>query len=218
MTDEPSVMQSDLAEREQSVLAEDKERWAGMTNSAHLNDWLAFAPGLSIRRQRAMRIANTNKPEGRQYAGAFHELLRRDGLDTMSSASISAVLWLSDRPERMQMLRQILEEISPGERARLNSPITARQRVDSRLKAPGMEMRRKSSTAGFKERLAEKDRTIAELQAKLGKRDGSLFDLTHDTPKDIGGAIVRNVTAGKAKAISDAINTHLKQRSSKPAG
>ena len=53
----------------------------------------------------------------------------------MDRTSISAVLWLGDDPERMKVLRELREAMTPGQRSRLNSPITARQRVEAILQA-----------------------------------------------------------------------------------
>jgi len=39
-----------------------------MGSGAHLDDWLAYGPGLLIRRRLAMRIAYVNRPEGKGYA------------------------------------------------------------------------------------------------------------------------------------------------------
>src|SRR5437899_1025508 len=63
-----NIKRSELIQSERDVLARDRERWKRMGAGAHLDDWLAFYDGLAIRRRLAMRIAFTNKPEGRGYA------------------------------------------------------------------------------------------------------------------------------------------------------
>src|SRR5262249_26982852 len=66
------------------------------------------------------------------------QCFKRDGIDTddkSAMTTMTAVLWLHDRPERMSILREIRDAMTPGERARLNSPISAPQRVDKILKA-----------------------------------------------------------------------------------
>jgi hypothetical protein len=85
-----------LADGERKVLAGDAERWKRMGAGAHLDDWLAYGPGLLMRRRMAMRIAYVNQPEGRGYAQAFATLMQVDGLHTMDKTNISAVLWLHD--------------------------------------------------------------------------------------------------------------------------
>jgi hypothetical protein len=47
--------------------------------------------------------------------------------------SFGAVLWLYDQPERLEILAGLRRNMAPGELARLNSPITAVQRVKQEL-------------------------------------------------------------------------------------
>ena len=127
-----AIKLSDLTQSEREVLKEDAARWKRMGAGSHLDDWLSYYPGLAIRRRLAMRLAFTNKPEGKGYAQAFAELMKADGLlDPAGKTSFTAVLWLGDDPERIQILRELPEAMTPGQRSRLNSPITARQRVEA---------------------------------------------------------------------------------------
>jgi hypothetical protein len=221
-----NIEQTELTISERTVLAEDRERWKRMGAGAHLDDWLAYGPGLMIRRRLAMRLAYVNKPEGRGYVSTFAELMKRDGLDGMDKTSISAVLWLHDGPERLSILREIRESLSVGERSRLNSPISARQRVEKLIKARSggtEDSLRTSPVSQLKRQLAEKDREIADLQARLAaaeRRDGSLFDLKQDVANDIGRTIATNVSEYKARNIAEAIleGIKAKRREQKPAG
>ena len=65
------IKHKELTPSEYEVLSRDKERWQRMGAGGHLDDWLAYRPGLMIRRRLAMRMAFTNKPEGKGYAQAF---------------------------------------------------------------------------------------------------------------------------------------------------
>ena len=193
-----------------------------MGAGSHLDDWLSYYPGLAIRRRLAMRMAFTNKPEGKGYAQAFAELMKADGLlDPVVKTSFTAVLWLGDDPERMKILRELREAMTPGQRSRLNSPISARQRVEAILQARrhGVEESVKASpVALLKEQIVEQAREIVELKHKLAKHEeGSLFDLKHDSADDIASAIVGNLSAHKAKSLADGILARLK-KSQKPAG
>ena len=76
-----TIKQTDLTVSERQVLDDDRERWRRMGSGAHLDDWLAYGPGLLIRRRLAMRIAYVNRPEGKGYARAFAQLMEHDGLD-----------------------------------------------------------------------------------------------------------------------------------------
>ena len=216
------IKHKELTPSEYEVLSRDKERWQRMGAGGHLDDWLAYQPGLMIRRRLAMRMAFTNKPEGKGYAQAFAELMKADGLHTMDKTSITAVLWLGDDPERMRLLRDLREAMTPGQRSRLNSPIRARQRVEAILQArrSGVDEGtvRASPVALLKHQIVEQAREIAELQHKLAKREeGSLYDLKHDSADDIATAIVGTLSAHKAKTLADGILARLK-KSQKPAG
>jgi hypothetical protein len=218
MTDMPD----ELSVNERTVLAEDAERWRRLGAGEHLDDWLAFAPGLMIRRTLAMRIAFVNRPEGRGYAQAFSQLLERDGLDTMDRTTISALLWLQEDPQRLTVLREIRDSMTMGERSRLNSPISARQRVEKLLKARANGSEDKliaSPVARYREQIAEQDREIAALKARLARAQeaGSLFDLKRDTVNDIAEAIVETVPPTRSVSIANSIKAKLKAKM-KPAG
>jgi hypothetical protein len=217
-----------LTQSQQDLLAEDRERWQRMSKGAHLDDWLAYGPGFMLRRHIAQRIAHVNQPKGRGYNEAFAALLEKDGLHTMGIPSITAVLWLHDDPERLQILEEIRDVMTAGERARLNSPITARQRVEKILKVRRAaaeagekgsegepeETLRTSPMARLKHENAEKDREIAHLKEQLAAaslRDGSLFDLRKDTIADIATAIMRNATPGRVDQIVRALQQQLKK-------
>jgi len=111
--------------------------------------------------------------------------------------------------------------MTDGERARLNSPITARQRVETAIKA-------KTETppppkASLRTQLADKDRKIDMLTARLQEAEaaadaGSLFDLKSDTADDIASAIVANVSSSKASSIAKAIKEKMKAKALAPAG
>jgi hypothetical protein len=218
-------IQQQLTASEREVLVEDQKRWKRMGSGAHLDDWLAFSSGLMIRRRLAMRIAFVNRPEGRGYNEAFAALLKRDGLDSLNKTSITAVLWLQD-PEHMTILREIRDAMPTGERARLNSPISARQRVEKVLKARagGTEDReRVSPVALLRQQIADRDRALAELKIKLDHaRGGSLFDLERDSPDAIARVVIDNVSSTKCYKIRDSLSKAIKareqQRPLRPAG
>jgi hypothetical protein len=211
-----------LTASERKVLAEDSERWKHIGAGAHLDDWLAYGTGLMIRRRMAMKIAGVNKPEGRGYAQAFNALMHADGLNTMDKPSVSAILWLDDDPERATILRQIRDAMTVGERARLNSPISARQRVEKILKAreAGQESVVKASRlTGKRDQVVEQAREIEHLKEQLASaeaRNSSLLDLRHDSVDAIAETIVRNIPPGRAERIAHGILRRLKE--AKPAG
>jgi hypothetical protein len=215
----------ELTAGERQVLADDRARWKRMGAGAHLDEWLAYGPGLDIRRRLAMKLCHTNRPEGRCYTTMFGQLMQHDGMnwtDNTLKTSMTAVLWLYSDPERMTELRNIRETMTPGERARLNSPISARQRVEKILRARvggTEETMRTAPMTILKKQVAEQNRTIADLQEQLAAaeaRDGSLFDLKRDSTDNIVKTFVANVTEHRATMIARGILNHYKKQ--KPAG
>jgi len=183
----------------------------------HLSDWLAYAPGLRIRRKLAMRVNYTNKPEGRGYTETYGQLLRLAGFDIKDKrlmTTLTAIAWLDDDLERMTIMREILDAMTLGERSRLNSPISARQRVEHVLKARvgGTEEKlRNSPVAILKQKNLELARELAHAEERLAAADaGSLFDLKKDSAADIARVICATVTPGRARNIADAIRQRIK--------
>jgi hypothetical protein len=216
----------ELTAGERDVLADDIARWKRMGAGSHLDEWLAFGTGLMIRRRLAMRMAYTNRPEGRGYNERFSAVMTRDGFydgDPKTKTAWTAVIWLHDKPEHLQVLREIRDAMKPAERARLNSPITARQHVERVLKARacGIEEKiRVSPVAKYKRTIAEHERTIKELQTTLAapqQRDGSLFDLKRDNAEDIGRVLAEHVSEQKFRNIVTAATKQYKKKH-RPAG
>src|SRR5262245_24646325 len=105
-----TIKQTELTQSERDVLRDDAERWQRMGAGGHLDDWLAYYPGLAIRRRLAMKLAFTNRPAGKGYVLNFNALMREDGFNTDDKtlmSQMSAVLWLRDDPEHEVILREI---------------------------------------------------------------------------------------------------------------
>jgi hypothetical protein len=78
-----------------------------------------------IRRRMAMRAANTNRPEGRGYVEAFNRIMIKDELydpnpknpkeEARWRTTLTCVVWLHDRPERLQILRELRDAMSKAE-------------------------------------------------------------------------------------------------------
>jgi hypothetical protein len=163
----------ELTEAEIKALALDRGRWCRMGRGAQLDEWLRFGSSLIALRRVAMARAGTNRPGGSKYAKAFGKLLQDHGLHTMPKGDRTAVLWLHDGPDRLEALSALRAAMTSGQRARLNSPISARQSVQKRLanltrdtdepKADG----RFSPTAKLQRLLEEKNRQLAEKDREI---------------------------------------------------
>ncbi|WP_338689603.1 hypothetical protein V5279_26810 [Bradyrhizobium sp. 26S5] len=225
VTSGPEVT-DDLNAEQREVLRQDAERWRRMSNGSHLDDWLAYIPGLQIRRSLAMRHAHTNTPIGKLYADEFAALMRADGLHTMDKRAVTAVLWLGEEPARLQWLQKIRNAMTPGQRSRLNSPHSARCRIEQILNAKTQqskpteeEAERLTPMEKLKTEIAEKDRKIGQLERAA--KGGSLFDLRLDRADDIATGIVNAVSEHKAKQIAQGILAWFKEQKKqqrRPAG
>jgi hypothetical protein len=212
-----------LSESERAVLAEDRVRAIRLGTGIHLDDWLAFGPGLSIRRHLAMQLSHTNGAKGKRYSEEFAKLMKRDGLDTADKNTkkmMSHVLWLYDEPERLQTLSALREAMTPWERARLNSPITARQQVEKALRPPpnGAAPPRR---ANIREKLAETEAKLAAAEARIAELTADLppfaqFDLQRDKVADLADVAVRLMTRNKfdafAKVAREKFNAQRQRR------
>jgi hypothetical protein len=222
-------VQTDTTTGEREMFERDRERIKHIGTGSHLNEWLEFGPGMLCRRTLAMRMAHTNSPQGKAYNMAMSQLMARDGLDEPDlKTTFRAILWLYAEKGALDALRDIRAEMSLGERARFNSPITARQRVTKRLAAqyepadPG-ELPEKVPTGKQKleesVRQLEEELTTARAKIKqLEKLDGGLFDLFNDTANDIAATIVRSISPTKAGDIARAIQKAIKAAKAAHAG
>ena len=114
--------------------------------------------------------------------------------------------------------------MTPGQRSRLNSPISARQRVEKklavRINGEDKPPKRKSAVEVLQEELSLKDTKIAQLEGKLRdvEFEGSLFDLRSDTAQAIADTIVSSISANKAETIARAILKAIKASKAAHAG
>jgi hypothetical protein len=175
-----SALRADLDAEDRKTLAEDRKRMERLGKGSQLDDWLAFGPGLLIRRRLAKNIAGlaeTDPAKGHRYSRAFKEQLEMDGLydrttksDVMKS-TFTAVLWFYDDEKLEERRREILEEIrrdmTPGQRARFNSPISAQQRVLDELRTRGLAPAKKPRAQKPANDLDQANARIVELEEEL---------------------------------------------------
>jgi hypothetical protein len=175
-----SALRADLDAEDRKTLAEDRKRMERLGKGSQLDDWLAFGPGLLIRRRLAKNIAGlaeTDPAKGHRYSRAFKEQMEMDGLydrttksDVMKS-TFTAVLWFYDDEKLEERRREILEEIrrnmTPGQRARFNSPISAQQRVLDELRTRGIAPAKKPRAPKPANDLDRANARIVELEEEL---------------------------------------------------
>lgn len=215
-------------------LERDAIRASHMTSGGHLQDWLDYEVSLWGIRNEAMRAAFVNEPKGRGYNEAHGQLMQHYGLDKLDGGCVSAVLWLTDpQPKirdgerhltRKEILDAIVKGLTPGQRSRLASPISARQRVQKKIEELKAGAGDESSNEKPLSKLKQAERSLAEalqrehhLQERL-KHDGSLFDLKLSSAKEIAQVLVANINESKFRAIVEAAKAEYKRQKSVPAG
>jgi hypothetical protein len=228
------IRRTELTQDEKETLAKDEERAKHMGGGAHLNDWLAFGPGLMILRRLAMRVAHSNVARGKRYSEAMSAVMAGSAVALLferQQTAMTAVMWFydqpSDQPSRLGILQEIRDTMTAGQRARLNSPIAARKRVEQVLKArmgdapeEAEAKIREAPLTILKRQNMELVREVAQLQERLRRDDGSLFDLVKDTAEDIGDHIALNprISSSKAERIAKQILVKVKERKTAHAG
>src|ERR1700730_2490128 len=78
-----SALRAALFAEDRKALAEDRKRMERLGKGSQLDDWLAFGPGLLIRRRLAKNIAGlaeTDPAKGHRYSRAFKQQMEMDGL------------------------------------------------------------------------------------------------------------------------------------------
>jgi hypothetical protein len=236
-----NIEERELTEGERKVLADDRERWAKLTTGSQLDELLAFGHGLLIRRRMAMNAAYVTKPEGRGYVEAFNRIMVKDGFyrdrpnspeakreESRTRTMFTAILWLHDPLDRLQILNELRASMSPDQRARLNSPITARQYVEkeiARRKAvkDGVEEStttvRESKLTELKRKNAELERENGTLREKLARADGgSLFDLQQSSNDEIATVFAGHWSARRWREFRAKADVAFKAKEQKPAG
>jgi hypothetical protein len=168
-------LRAELDAEDRKTLAEDRKRMERLGKGSQLDDWLAFGPGLLIRRRLAKNIAGlaeTDPAKGRRYSRAFKQQMEQDGLyrtkksDVMKS-TFTAVLWFYEEERRREILEEIRRNMTPGQRARFNSPISAQQRVLDELRTRGLAPAKKPRAPKPANDLDQANARIVELEEEL---------------------------------------------------
>jgi hypothetical protein len=214
------IVSNEISPAEKKILAADRRRRFVMGEAGSLDNWLAFGPGLQVRRRVAMARARTNKPRGTAYNRCLKELLEADGLDTMESQSRTAILWLHDAPERLETLREILDTMPAGNRMRLRTPISAKQKVEERLQIGHFAPEKVAKRAAKREEreaqkradndwVRTKEKEIEGLRKQLNAAKSGDYDFERTSGHQLAEQIIRKMGALRATDVRDALTELL---------
>lgn len=173
-------------------------------------DWLAIGRLMVVGRNKAMLRAGTNEPVGARYNKSFSEWLdARQWLREIDKATRSHAMWCVDHLAELIPLR---ENMGQTKRDSANHPTTMRRWWErSQREGEKGPAEKKESAAKRLERELEAVAAERDKWKHKAEKDGSLFDVKKDTPKQIALALRHNVTTYRLAEIHKAIGDALKE-------
>lgn len=101
------------------VYREGREALDRISTARDWSDWQKIGAALAAGRAEAMRIANTNRPEGKKYNQDFRDVLKREHLDSINSTTRYQLLQIA---ENLPAIEEWREKLDPDRRLKLNHP------------------------------------------------------------------------------------------------
>jgi hypothetical protein len=116
------------------VYREGREALQRISTGRDWSDWQKVGVALVAGRAEAMRTANTNMPRGRGYNQAFGDVLKREHLDRIDSATRYQLLQIA---ENLPEIEEWRETLHPTQRLKLNHPSTIWRNWQRTVKGAG---------------------------------------------------------------------------------
>jgi hypothetical protein len=98
------------------------------------SDWQKVSAALAAGRTEAMRTAKANRPKGKKYNQAFGDVLKREHLDRIDSATRYQLLQIA---ENLPAIEEWREKLDPDRRLKLNHPSTIWRNWQRTVKGSG---------------------------------------------------------------------------------
>ena len=165
-----------------------QEAWTRLTSCQSWNDWLLVGEALLVGRTECMRVAHTNKPEGRRYNEEFSSWLKAtkfDGIDKSTRSRLFECLTCRSDIEKWR------KTLPTSERLKLNYPTAVLRRWrNTQVRKPNDAEPKPSAMAKLKTANIELQEQIHRLQRDS---EHSVPFTPRDTPKDIAGYVWRTI-------------------------
>ena len=178
------------------------------------DDWNKIGVFLNIGRNKAMLRAGTNEPIGARYIKAFSEWMAAYAwIGDIDKATRTHAMWAVDHAEELAKLR---ENMGLTQRLACNHPTTMRRKWDKAQK----EIDKPPSTEKKESRSTALERELEAVAAERDKwrhkaeKDGSLFDLKNDRPKDIAAIMFQNMSLPRVREVVKALQDEAARRKS----
>jgi hypothetical protein len=175
------------------------------------DDWLKIGTFLNIGRNKAMLRAGTNEPIGARYIKAFSEWMAvYPWIGEIDKATRTHAMWCVDHSDDLARLR---ENMGLTQRLSCNHPTTMRRKWDKAQKevdkAPTVK---KESRADVIQRELEATAAERDKWRHKAEKDGSLFDLKNDRPKDIAAIMFQNMSVPRVREVIKALQDEAGRR------
>jgi hypothetical protein len=178
------------------------------------DDWSKIGVFLNIGRNKAMLRAGTNEPIGARYIKAFSEWMAAYAwIGDIDKATRTHAMWCVDHADELVKLR---ENMGLTQRLACNHPTTMRRKWDKAQK----EIDKPPSTEKKESRSAALERELEAVAVERDKwrhkaeKDGSLFDLKNDRPKDIAAIMFQNMSLPRVREVVKALQDEAARRKS----
>jgi hypothetical protein len=224
------AIQNDVSAEERALIERGRDLTHQKVEGHDLDNWITIGRAHNVHIRLALRLAQTNKRSGQLYSKYLSEIMEHHGIDRNDKTLkgiLTALAFICDEQhsERLEVLAEARSKMTPGEKAKLASPHTARILIKNLLdEKSGYEPAPKAPTqlAVLKQENAELKRQNEHLQERLASSETqeSLFDWERDRVNDICSTMMGSKPS-KAKSLRDALTAALKAFASKtkqPAG
>jgi hypothetical protein len=98
---------------------EGREALDRLSRARDWSDWKKVGAALAAGRTEAMRTAKANEPKGKKYNQAFGDVLKREHLDRIDSATRNQLLQIAEKLPEIEAWR---EKLDPVRHLKLNHP------------------------------------------------------------------------------------------------
>lgn len=156
--------------REHEIYKQAKRAWSALKKRSDWSHWTTIGEALLIGRTKAMKQAQTNKPEGSRYNAIFGQWLKDIGLQEIDKGTRSRLLACMDD---LPSINAYLDALPLAERLTLNHPNSIHRRWRALDHGGKHTARKREGTKDLRAR-------IAELQAELEEKDYLIAELEEE--------------------------------------
>jgi hypothetical protein len=195
------------------VYREGREALDRISTARDWSDWQKVGAALAAGRTEAMRSANTNRPKGKKYNQDFGDVLKREHLDSIDSATRYQLLQIA---ENLPAIEEWREKLDPDRRLKLNHPSTIWRNWQRTVKGAGKKQADEVEQSSDEREDAAPVSIIAPLTtlvqqiAERGFTQAQLDDLLAAKPSFTSSDLI------KLAAQLDELATELQEHANNP--